>query len=241
MRRQLAGEAAIAAALANGDAIRLALVRRGASGSLAALAERLRAQGVDVRETSANDLRRMSATPEPCDALALVGPDPEAPLEAVFARPGPVWLLAGVTYAGNAGYAIRTAEVSGAEAICLDTPLDAAGRRFALRASMGAERFFPVRWIDADPVLAAARATGRRVVAIEDSGERAPYEVDLRGPVLLVIGGESRGIAPALLERCDAVLRIPMRGFVPAYNLQAALAIVAGERLRQEAGGVTGR
>ena len=38
-----------------------------------------------------------------------------------------------------------------------------------------------------------------------------------------------------LLARCDAVLRIPMRGFVPAYNLQAAMAMVAGERLRQEA------
>jgi tRNA G18 (ribose-2'-O)-methylase SpoU len=92
-----------------------------------------------------------------------------------------------------------------------------------------------VRWIAADEVLAAARAASRRVVAIEDSGTRAPFEVDLRGPVLFVIGGESRGIAPALLARCDDVLRIPMRGFVPAYNLQAAMAIVAGERLRQEA------
>jgi len=49
-----------------------------------------------------------------------------------------------------------------------------------------------------------------------------------------VIGGETRGIPAPLLARCDAALRIPMRGFIPAYNLQAAMAIVAGERLRQE-------
>jgi len=233
-RRQLAGEAEIEAAIARGDALRLVLVRRGAPGSLAALAERLRASGVVVRETSANDLRRMSRTPSPCDMLALVGPDPEAPLADVLARPGCAWLLADVAYPGNAGYAIRTAEVSGAAAILLDCGFDAAGRRLALRASMHADRFFPVRWMAAADALAAARAAGRRVLAIEDSGTRAPFETDLRGPLLFVIGGETRGIPAPLLARCDAALRIPMRGFIPAYNLQAAMAIVAGERLRQE-------
>lgn len=233
-RRQLAGEDAIAAALAAGEAIRLVLVKRGASGSLAPLLERARAAGAAVRETSANDLRRMSATPAPCEALALVGPDPAAPLDAVLARPGCAWLLAGVAYPGNAGYAIRTAEVSGAAAILLDAPFDAAGRRLALRTSMHADRFFPVRWIAAGAALDAARAAGRRVVAIEDAGTRAPWEADLRGPLLFVLGGERRGIAPPLLARCDEVLRIPMRGFVPAYNVQAAMAIAAGERLRQE-------
>lgn len=234
-RRQLAGETEIAAALARGDPLRLVLVRRGATGSLAALADRARTRGVAVCETSANDLRRMSHTQTPCDALALAGPDPDAPLEEVLARPGCAWLLAGVAYPGNAGYAIRTAEVSGAAAICLDCGFDAAGRRLAARASMHADRFFPVRWLAAGVVLDAARTAGRRVVAIEDSGKDAPWDVDLRGGVLFVIGGESRGIPAAVLERCDATLRIPMRGFIPAYNLQAAMAIAAGERLRQEA------
>jgi tRNA G18 (ribose-2'-O)-methylase SpoU len=234
VRRQLAGAEEIASALERGEAIRLVLARRSARAH-GALVERLRAHGVDVRETSANDLRRMSRSAEPCDLLGLVGPDPDAPLDAVMARPGCTWLLAGVTYAGNAGYAIRSAEVSGAEAIFLDTPLDAAGRRLARRASMHADRFFPVRWLAADAVLDAARAARRRVLAIEDHGTRAPWEVDLRGPVLFVIGGESRGIPAPVLARCDAVLRLPMRGFVPAYNLQAAMAMVAGERLRQEA------
>jgi tRNA G18 (ribose-2'-O)-methylase SpoU len=209
------------------------LVRRGATGALAKLADRARARGVVVRETSANDLRRMSATPTPCDLLGLVGPDPDAPLCEVLARGGCAWLLAGVAFPGNAGYAIRTAEVSGADAILLDCGFDAAGRRLALRASMHAHRFFPVRWLAADDALDAARAAGRRIVAIEDSGKVAPWEADLGGRVLFVIGGETRGIPAGVLARCDAVLRIPMRGFVPAYNLQAAMAIVAGEALRQ--------
>jgi tRNA G18 (ribose-2'-O)-methylase SpoU len=232
-RWQRAGVEAIGAALVRGELPRLVLARRGATGDVAALVDRLRAQGVAVSETSANDLRRMSAVPAPCDALALYGPDPNAPLDEVLARPGAAWLLGGVAYPGNAGYAIRTAEVSGAAAILLDCGFDTAGRRLAARAAMHAERFFPVRWMQAADAIDAARAAGRRVLAIEDSGAATLFDADLRGPVLFVIGGERHGIAPALLARCDATLRIPMRGFIPAYNVQAAMAMVAGESLRK--------
>jgi tRNA G18 (ribose-2'-O)-methylase SpoU len=222
-RRQLAGEAEIAAALARGETLRLLLIRRDAPRAVQALAERARDCGAVVRETSANDLRRMSRTREPSDVLALVGPDPGAPAAEVLARPGCAWLLVDVAYPGNAGYAIRSAEVSGAEAIFLDAAMDAA-------------RFFPVQWLRADAVLDAARSARRRVLAIEDSGTTAPWDADLCGPVLFVIGGETRGIPAPVLERCDAVLRIPMAGFIPAYNLQAAMAAVAAERLRQTRG-----
>jgi tRNA G18 (ribose-2'-O)-methylase SpoU len=235
-RRQLAGEVEIAAALARGDELRLVLLRRDAAAPARALAELARSRGAEVGETSANDLRRMSRTSEPSDVLALLGPDPQAPLAEVLARPGCAWLLAGVAYPGNAGYAIRSAEVSGAEAIFLDASMDAAGRRQAQRASMYADRFFPVRWLAADVVLEAARGAHRRVFAIEDSGTTTPWDADLRGPLLFVIGGETRGIPVPVLARCDAVLRIPMAGFIPAYNLQAAMAAVAAERLRQMRG-----
>ena len=78
-----------------------------------------------------------------------------------------------------------------------------------------------------------ARSAGRRLVGIEDTGHAAPWDADLRGPLLLLIGGEAGGLAPALQARCDETIRIPMPGFIPSYNLQAAMAMVAGERLRQ--------
>jgi TrmH family RNA methyltransferase len=236
-RRQLAGADEVAAALAGGAPLRLVLVARDAPPDARALAERARAAGARVLPASANDLRRMrrAGAPEGCALLGLLGPDPGADPDEALAGPGAAWLLAGVAYAGNAGYAIRTAEVSGADAIFLDAALDGEGRRRALRASMHAERFFPVHWQAADAVVAAARRAGRRLVAVEDVGERAPWQADLRGRVLLAIGGERAGLAPALLARCDAVVRVPMAGFVPSYNLQAAMAAVAAERLRQEA------
>lgn len=225
------------AALDAGAPLRLLLVHRDAPAPLAALVARAREAGVDVRETSANDLQRMARAGAPsCEVLGLLGPDPGAGPAAVLAAGGVAWLLAGVAYAGNAGYAIRTAEVSGADGIFLDAALDAEGRRRALRASMHAERFFPVHWMAADAVLDAALAAGRRLLAVEDVGRVAPWEVDLSGPVLIVLGGESAGLDPGLLARCDTVVRVPMAGFVPSYNVQAAMAAVAAERLRQQGG-----
>ena len=146
---------------------------------------------------------------------------------------GALWLLAGVTYPGNAGYAIRTAEVSGAAGIAIDSAFSPEQRRRALRFSMHAERFFPVLWEPAARVVDFARERHRAVFGVEDIGTRSPWEVDLTGPTLFVIGAERDGIPTALLSRCDEVLKLPMAGFVPAYNVQAAMAAVALERLRQ--------
>ena len=60
-------------------------------------------------------------------------------------------------------------------------------------------------------------------------------DVDLTGRVLFVVGGEDASLSPERLAACDTVLRLPMVGFVPCYNLQAAVAAVALERLRQQA------
>jgi tRNA G18 (ribose-2'-O)-methylase SpoU len=235
IRRQLAGADEVEAALREGAPLRLVLVARDAGAAARAAAEAARTRGVAVRSATANDLRRMSRCDPPAEVLALVGPDPGAAPEAVLRAGGAAWLLAGVAYAGNAGYAIRTAEVSGADGIFVDAAFDGATRRSALRAAMHAERFFPVHWMPAATVLDAARAVGRRAIAIEDVGSAAPWDVDLAGPALFVIGGEGRGIPAAVLERCDPVVRVPMAGFVPSYNLQAAMAAVVAERLRQRA------
>jgi tRNA G18 (ribose-2'-O)-methylase SpoU len=115
----------------------------------------------------------------------------------------------------------------------IDARFNHQARARAAHVGMGADRLLPVIYADSAQTLEAARSASRRIVAIEDAGRRAPWEVDLTSDVLLVIGAEREGIAPELLAACDEVVRIPMAGFVPSYNLQAAMSIVAGERLRQ--------
>ena len=201
--------------------------------ALVALAEHARRLGVPVHPASERSLWRLSEQHPPARALALIGPPPDAGEAEVLQAGGAAWLLVGTTYPGNTGFAIRTAEVSGADGIFIDNDFDHDGRREATRAAMRADRFMPVFWRPAAEVLSAARTAGRRILAIEDVGTAAPWDVDLAKPVLLIIGGENAGIPAAVLEQSDEVLRIPMAGFIPSYNLQAAMAGVALERLRQ--------
>jgi tRNA G18 (ribose-2'-O)-methylase SpoU len=54
---------------------------------------------------------------------------------------------------------------------------------------------------------------------------------------MLIIGGENEGISESILAASDQVVRIPMAGFTPSYNLQAPMAVVAIEALRQRRNG----
>ena len=233
-RRYLAGIEAIEAAIAAHEPVRVLLVERDDHSPeitrLRALAE---ARGVELWSGSPGDLRRMSREDVPSPAMAMLGPSPRATLPELMHRAGAVWLLHAVTYPSNAGFALRTAEVSGAQGIVIDARFNHQARARAAHVGMGADRLLPVIYASAADALTAARAAGRRIVAIEDSGARAPWEVELASDVLLVIGAEREGIPPEVLAACDEVVRIPMAGFVPSYNLQAAMSIVAGERLRQ--------
>jgi tRNA G18 (ribose-2'-O)-methylase SpoU len=235
-RRAVSGAREISAALAAGVALAAVFVTRNAldeDAEVASAVESARRAGVAVHVVGATVLRRFGrGDPPPC-VLAVAGPPPVASLADVFAQRGAVWLLAGVSYPTNAGFAIRTAEVSGADGVIVDAPFTAADRRTALRASMRADRVMPVIWDRAATAIDAAHAAGTRVVAVEDSGRKAPWDADLTRPSLLVVGGERDGVPPAVLARCDDVVRVPMAGFIPSYNVQAAMAAVAGERLRQ--------
>lgn len=232
--RQIAGVTAIDAALRAGADVRLLLVAEDAPAEeVRALVARAEESGASVRTATRNVIARLSNVRPAEDALALVGRDPHADLVASLARGGAVWLLVGVAYPGNVGMVIRTAEVSGADAIAIDGKFDHEGKRAALRASMRADKFMPVLWTDAHAVLDAARAASHRLVALDESGERLHFEADLRGARVFVVGGENGGIPRELLERCDERVRVPMAGFIPCYNLQAAVSAVAVERLRQ--------
>jgi tRNA G18 (ribose-2'-O)-methylase SpoU len=163
----------------------------------------------------------------------MVGPAPRAELDELFARGGVVWLLHRASYASNVGFAIRTAEVSGADGVIVDAAFNHEERTRASHVSMGADRLVPVLWRATDAALEQAARSGHRVIAVEDVGAQAPWEVDLSGAITLVVGSERDGLGADVLARCDAVVRVPMAGFVPSYNLQAAISAVAAERLRQ--------
>ncbi|MET0385494.1 MAG: TrmH family RNA methyltransferase [Polyangiales bacterium] len=233
-RTQLAGIAAIRRALTERGDVRLLLVRaEDDSSELAALIATAAERGIDIWRGSPGDLRRMGRGPDAQQAVALLGPPLRASLPELLQRGGITWLLHRAGYPSNVGFAVRTAEVSGADGIIVDAQFNHEQRNRIDHVSMGASRLLPILYASTEETLAAAAQHGVRRIAIEDVGSVEPWQVDLRGPVVCVIGNEQTGIAPEHIAGCDASVRIPMAGFVPSYNVQAAMAAIASERLRQ--------
>ena len=227
MSLQITGEADVLEALKSGVEIKLVLVDR--EEDCSEIIKLCNERGIKVTEGSATDLWRMSANGQQ-KALALVGRQPEGTLEEVFSREGAIWLFDGVEYAPNLGFGIRTAEVSGATAVIINVSKTHEERRTIRRASMRATRFIPVVYAATAEILDACN---RRIVVAEDIGGKAPWDTDLTGDVLLVVGAENAGVSKEVLEAADEIVRLPMPGFIPSYNLQVAISSLAIERLRQ--------
>lgn len=234
LRRYLAGHEVIGRALEGGEPVRVLLVRADdASSPTEDLVRRAEAAGVQLWRGSEGDLRRMGREAEAPAVIAMLGPDPRADLPSLLGRGGVTWLVHRAAYPSNVGFVVRTAEVSGADGVVIDAHWNHHDRGRIRHVSMGASLLLPVLFHDTREVLDCAERLGVRRVAIEDVGACAPWETDLRGPLVCIIGGERDGIDASVLARCDQVVRVPMAGFVPSYNLQAAMSAIASERLRQ--------
>ena len=230
MAHQVQGSESILSMLGGEHEIQLVLVDREKDTEL--LRQECQKQNIPLEEGSTNDLWRMSATGH-TDALALLGRQPHGTLEEVFERGGSIWLLDGVQYPTNLGFGIRTIEVSGADAVVLNISRTHQDRRTIRRSSMRADRFIPVVYSDTTSIIEEAKRAGFRIVAAEDVGTVEPWDADLTGDVLFVVGAEREGVSKEVLDACDEIVRLPMNGFVPSYNLQVAISVLAVEALRQ--------
>jgi len=226
--------AVIRRAIAAGRPIGILLVREGElSAEISRLVEEARLAGVPVSIESAREMRRMSEDDVVPEILAMEGAAPATDLGSLMTREGVVFVLVGLRYPANVGFILRSAEVAGAAGVVVSNHWSDAEWAEARRVGMRADRFLSVLPARADAAVEAAVASGRRVVAVETSGESTPWTTDLTQPSAFLIGSEATGIPGNLLARADEVLRIPSFGFIPSYNVQAATSILLGEYLRQ--------
>jgi tRNA G18 (ribose-2'-O)-methylase SpoU len=230
MAGQVTGRDAVLSALQNGQDLDMVLVDRDKDTTL--IRQLCEERGILLQEGSTNDLWRMSHDGAQ-DALALTGRNTEGTLDEIMQRGGTIWFFDGVEYSTNLGFAIRTAEVSGADAVVLNVSKTHEERRTIRRASMRADRFIPVVYSTSEEILAAAKSNQVKIIVAEDTGKVGPWDVDMTGDVLLVVGAEKLGVSQLVQDAADEIVILPMDGFVPSYNLQVAVSVLAVEALRQ--------
>ncbi len=231
MAGQITGAEAVYQALLSGQPIDRVLVDREKDTTL--IRDLCKQHNIPLEEGSTNDLWRMSSAGH-VEALALIGRFQTESLDELMSRGGTIWFFDGVTYSTNLGFAIRTAEVSGADGVVLNVAKTHEERRTIRRASMRADRFIPVIYSNTEEIIAKAKQYNLPIIVAEDVGDRGPWDVDMTGDILLVVGAEREGVSQQTLDNADFVVKLPMNGFVPSYNLQVAVSVLAVEALKQK-------
>jgi len=134
----------------------------------------------------------------------------------------------------NVGSILRTADCVGVSKVylcgCTPTPIDRFGRKRKdlAKVALGAEN--AVEWEHVDTVELAidrCREGGMEVVAVEQDENSVLY-TDYRcdKPVLFVLGEETKGLPKKVIERCDVVLEIPMKGEKESLNVSVAAGVI---------------
>lgn len=142
--------------------------------------------------------------------------------------------LDGIEDPQNLGAILRSAEAAGVEGVLLPERRSAPLSGAAVKASSGASELLPLcRVAGLASAVPEVRRAGLWCVALDPHGDMQPWEVDLTGPLLLVVGGEGRGVHRLVRERCDSRVRLPMAGRVANLNASAAAAALLYEVTRQ--------
>jgi RNA methyltransferase, TrmH family len=147
-----------------------------------------------------------------------------------------VGVLEDVEKPGNLGAVCRSADGAGLDALVAARGSAAAADPWnpnAVRASLGTVFTVPIAVAATADVLAWLRDRGLRVVAARIDASVDYTDVDLTGPVALVLGSEAYGLTAAWSGSDVIAVRLPMRGRVDSLNVAAAAAILFYEARRQ--------
>ena len=146
-----------------------------------------------------------------------------APLSLCGAT-GPLLALDGVQDPGNVGAILRTAEAAGFRGALLSEDCSDPFSPKAVRASMGSVLRLPVLRGALHAPLTALKADGFRLLSAELNGSPPDRRITGR-PVILVIGGEGRGVSGEISALADARVALPMRGRAESLNAAVAAGI----------------
>ncbi len=177
-------------------------------------------------------------TPQP--VAALVEP-PQWNWAGIFAsqpKAAPLLLvLAALQDPGNLGTILRSAEAFGATGILSLPGTVSAWNPKAVRASAGSLFRLPLLSVTAEDCIARLRQAGVKIWTTAVQGAKPANQIDLAGPVALVIGNEGNGVPAELTAQADAALTIPCPGPVESLNAAIAASILLYEASRQRTDG----
>ena len=134
----------------------------------------------------------------------------------------------------NLGAIIRTAECAGAHGVIIPKRRSVGITAVVAKTSAGAIEYLPVAKVtNISSTIELLKKENIWVYGADVEGENYYYEKDLRGPIALVIGNEGKGMSRIVKEKCDFLIKVPMKGKVSSLNASVATSILTYDVVRQ--------
>jgi 23S rRNA (guanosine2251-2'-O)-methyltransferase len=142
--------------------------------------------------------------------------------------------LDGVQDPHNLGACLRTADACGALAVIVPRDRAAQLTPTVRKVAAGAAETTPVVTVtNLVRTLKLLKEAGLWIVGADAEASKAARAVDLRGPIVLVLGAEGTGLRQLTRQNCDFLVSLPQRGAVESLNVSVAAAMLLYEALRQ--------
>ena len=144
-----------------------------------------------------------------------------------------LFLLDDIEDPHNLGAIIRTANLAGAHGVIIPKRRAVGLTATVARTSAGALNYTPVAKVtNLSATIEELKEKGLWFVCA-DMGGTTMYDLNLTGPIGLVIGNEGDGVSRLVKEKCDFVASIPMKGEINSLNASVAAGVLAYEIVRQ--------
>jgi 23S rRNA (guanosine2251-2'-O)-methyltransferase len=195
------------------------------------------AQGTVLDVVAMDAVTTFAGRPDHQGVAALTDPYPYVDAFELLSGAHPlVVVLDGVTDPRNLGAIVRACDGAGADGLVLPRHGSAGVTSIVAKASAGAVEH--VRIAMTTNLAELLRRTKRPDLwsyAAEAEGGAAPWEIDMTGGTILVLGSEGSGIRPLVRKLCDAAVSIPQAGRVASLNVAVAAGTLLYEAARQRA------
>jgi len=191
------------------------------------------AAGAQLFELTKEAFAKCSYRDRP-DGLLAVAPQWRRGLADLALRPQPFLLVVeSIEKPGNLGTILRSADAAGVDAVIVCDAVTDIFNPNVVRSSTGVLFSVPVVVAESAAVHAWLVERGIRIVATTPDTPRLYTQIDLRGPLAIVMGSEQYGLSEFWLKNSHALVRIPMAGQADSLNVAMATIITLFEAVRQ--------
>lgn len=208
-------------------------------GPILTIKREARKRDVLIKYAAKERLDQMSETGKHQGVIACAAAYEYAEIEDMFrlaeqkGEPPFFVLLDNIEDPHNLGAIIRTANLAGAHGVIIPKNRAAGLTAVVARTSAGALNYTPVAKVtNLAKTIEELKGKGLWFVCADMDGTRM-YDLDLKGPIGLVIGSEGDGVGRLVKEKCDMTAAIPMKGDIDSLNASVAAGVLAYEIVRQ--------